>query len=360
VYNTEDVLNELRAVFDSGWTGLGKKTEEFEQSIAQFVMARYCLALNSCTSALHLAIRSLDLMPGSKIITTPLTFVSTNHVMLYEKLIPVFCDIEKNTGNIDIDMAQEEIHRNKISAIVVVHFGGYPCNMDKLNTIPISIIEDCAHAFGSEYGGIRIGSFGNICCWSFQAVKNLSIGDGGAITTDDKSDYERLKCMRWMGINKSTIDRSAGGYSWEYAIDELGYKYHMNDITATIGLSGLKTIEQQNMRRRAIAHYYMTHLKAELPVYDRQRVSSYHFLPVFVKNRDDMVIKLKERGISCGMHYKLNCDYPMYKDFKRINNCVNARYFSDHEVTLPINAYISDSDVEKIVAEFNDIIDRNY
>jgi perosamine synthetase len=279
-------------------------------------------------------------------------------VLLYEGLTPVFCDVEKTTGAMDAMQAVAYCTKNEVAAVMCVHFGGYPCDLDILNSIrdrfKVPIIEDCAHAFGSKYQGMSIGGNDNTHCFSFHAVKNLSLGDGGAVTTNDERLRNDLIKQRWLGIDKSTFDRSgANTYSWKYQVDTTGYKYHMNDISAVIGLCGLKNIQEQNQRRKQIADFYRTHIKADMPEYNYDRESSYHFFPVFVNDRDNKALWMMSNGISCGVHYSLNCDYTVYKDFERINDCKNARWFAEHEITLPIGAHLSDAEVETIVEVFN-------
>jgi perosamine synthetase len=354
-YDVEATLTELRKVFKSGWTGMGPLTEKFEKMFSQYIGGSYCVATNSCTAALHLAIKNLRLPFGAKVLTTPITFISTNHALLYNGLTPVFCDVEKDTGNMDLSLACERIKRGDISAVIVVHLAGYPCDMGALLDIEIPIIEDCAHALGSKYRGMIIGSFGGACCWSFHAVKNLSIGDGGAITTELSEDREYYKRARWLGIDKSTFERSFNTYAWEYLVDDLGYKYHMNDITAAIGIVNLPLVEKQNERRKEIADYYRNNIKnVRFPVYAKDRESSYHFFPVFIKDRDKIIKRLSDAGVSFGLHYKPNYEYPMYKNFERINDCNNAKKYAAEELTLPIGPSISDLDIERVVEVFNE------
>ena len=173
--DTDRVLKKLKSIIDSGWVGLGPKTKEFEDKLSQYIGVKHFVALNSATSGLHLAIKCLDLPKKSKILTTSNTFISTNHAILYEDHIPVFCDIEKLTGNIDAELIDKAlVNDNEIKAIIVVHIGGYSCDMDKINKIGkkhnVSIIEDCAHAFGGEYNNKKIGNTDNVCVWSFQAI----------------------------------------------------------------------------------------------------------------------------------------------------------------------------------------------
>ena len=257
----KESIEGVSEVLRSGWIGLGPKTHEFEKRFAEYVGAKYCVALNSCTSALHLAIKLLDLPPNSEVITTPMTFVSTNAAILYERLVPKFVDIEYGTLNIDASKIERSITKNT-GAIMCVHYSGQPCDMDEIydiaNGYGLSVIEDSAHACGASYKGRKIGTSG-VCCWSFHAVKNLPVGDGGAITLSNDEDYNRLMRLRWLGINKDTWSRSGDQnvYTWLYEVDELGYKYHMNDITAAIGIGQLKYIDEHNSIRKSIVERYL-------------------------------------------------------------------------------------------------------
>ena len=283
-----------------------------------------------------------------------MTFVSTNHVLLYEGLEPIFCDIEKTTGNLCIPCIEEAIKQYDIKAIICVHFAGYSNDMNKINSFNIPVIEDCAHAFGAYYNNNKVGKTDNICCWSFHAVKNLPMGDGGAITTNDENLYKWLKKMRWLGIDKSTHDRSQNDYKWEYNVDEIGYKYHMNDITACFGLNQLKTIDFDNDYREFIAQYYMENIKAIKPRYEINRRSSYHFYPLFFENRKEIYDLLIKNEIYPGMHYKPNYYYSMYKDCIRINNCKNTEWYYQRELTLPIHLGLTKEDLKKIIGVVNE------
>ena len=178
----------LKKVLQSGWTGLGPETEAFENEFAEYIGVRYAVAVNSCTAALHLALKVAG-VEGGEVITTPMTFVATNHAILYNSSIPVFCDIEPDTLNID-PARIEALITKKTRAIMAVHYGGHACDMDALRKIAkkyrLRVIEDCAHACGGEYKQVKLGATGDIGCFSFQAVKNLSTGDGGMITTNSK------------------------------------------------------------------------------------------------------------------------------------------------------------------------------
>jgi perosamine synthetase len=362
--HNEEILKELSTILSSGWIGLGPRTKQFEEQISKFLNCRNFVATNSCTSSLHLAIRCLNLPDKSKILTSPITFVSTNEAILYEGHIPVFYDIEFDTGCVSIESLQRLLKQHHdVKAIMVVHFAGYPCDMDKINQLAleygIDVIEDCAHAFGSEYKGKKIGDTDNLCVWSFQAVKNLPIGDGGGISTKDDKLASRLRRLIWLGIDKSTVERSSldssrQSYNWDYDVTELGYKYHMNDIAATIGLVQLKHLESDNKRRLEIATRYKNEIAINCikPNYDTDRMSSYHFYPILFSNRNEIYKKLTLVDIYPGMHYKRNDKYSIFMNYDK-DDLVNADKFESQELTLPLHLHLTDIDVQKIIDTVN-------
>lgn len=365
---TAEVIAELAPIFDSGWIGLGPRTKEFENKIASFLNTDHFIATNGCTGALHMAIRSLDLPRGSKILTTPITFVSSNHAILYEGHLPVFCDVEPITGVISVESIEKTLAAHPdAKAIMVVHLGGYPCDMDAINDIAakhgIEVIEDCAHAFGAKYNGRMIGDSNNLCAFSFQAVKNLPVGDGGGIATKDPIKAARFRRMVWLGADKTTIERSKldstkQSYNWDYEIVEVGYKYHFNDILATIGLNQLKYIIADNQRRRDIALYYRSAISADKcmkPSYNQGRESSYHFLPIAFYERDEIYKKLTDNQIYPGMHYKRNDNYEVFLPFKDliVEELKGVDWYERHELTLPIHLHLTDEDLKRIVDIIN-------
>jgi dTDP-4-amino-4,6-dideoxygalactose transaminase len=359
---THEILKELEPVLNSGWVGLGPKVKEFEEALTKKLNVEYFSALNSCTSALHIAIKLLNLKPGSKILTTPITFVSTNHAILYEGMEPVFCDVEALTGNMDADLAEEAIKKYDISAILLVHNGGYPADLNKFNALRdkynIPIIEDCAHAFGAQYYGKKIGDSDNICVWSFQAVKNLCTGDGGGLSTNNEEYFKRANILRWLGIDRDTISRSSGGYNWKYDVAEVGFKYHMCDIMATIGLVQLRHIDEDNMYRRHIAKRYYkeikNYIKPDYKILSEARESSFWFAPIFVENQEKIYNKLVENEIYPSVHFMRNDNYKMYKDCIKINDCKNADWYQNHVLSLPLHLYLTENEISKIIEIVND------
>ena len=358
VMETDEILEALRPVLQSGWTGLGAKVGLFEIAMAKFLGVQDFVATNSCTAALQLAVRSLDLLPGSKVATTPISFVATNMVLLYEGLIPVFVDVDPKTGNMDpFSLADALEEHSDIKAAMVVHLGGYPADMAKIrfHARKLPIIEDAAHALGATYSHTanRVGNSENMACFSFHSVKNLPIGDGGGVATNDLDLAARLRRMRWFGITKSTAERSVGKYDWEYDVKELGFKAHMNDVAATIGLVMLDKLAVHNTLRRRVALRYREYIYGgEHPNYAGD-FSSYHFYPMFFRNRDMVMAALREAGIQFGHHYKRNDEYPVFSHALKTGAMIGTTEYTTTELTLPIHPGLSESDVAQIIEVVN-------
>lgn len=354
---TDQELNAVKDTLFSGWIGLGPKTQEFEEKFAEYVGAKYAVGLNSCTAALHLALRALDLKPKDEVITTSLTFVSTNHAVLYNGARPVFADIKKDTLNMDVEDIKKKITpRTKV--ILPVHYGGHPVELDEImdiaRTKKIYLIDDAAHACGAEYKGKKIGSFGDITCFSFHAVKNLSVGEGGMITTNNQDFAERIRRLRWMGINKSTWDRAKNKkvYGWEYEVDELGFKEHLDDIHSAIGLVQLKRLKSLNERRREIVEIYNKAFRGadwiETPVEKSYVRSSFHLYVIKVpaRLRDKIIDHLAAKGISAGVHYFPNHLYSIYKPYRKRLPVTESIYKCI--ITLPLYPELTDSQVNQV------------
>jgi perosamine synthetase len=294
-------------VLRSGWIGLGPVTEQFEQAFARKVGAKYAVAVNSATAALHIAIKLLDVRPGDEVLVPTITFVSTAMVADYEHAVPVFCDV--SADHLAIDYADAATRRTlRTRAIIPVLYSGRPIAPPPFD---LPAIYDCAHAAGA-----RFDVTGKICCWSFHAVKNLATGDGGMITLDDEALYQRAMRLRWLGIDKSTWNRSGveRKYWWEYSIDQVGYKYHMNDIASALGLVQLEKLDEMQARRHRLVKQYLEELKEipglQLPAYDPD--SSWHMFAIRTPHRNELSLHLQAKGISTGVHYKPIHTYPLY------------------------------------------------
>jgi perosamine synthetase len=346
----------VRRVLSSGWVGLGPKTAEFEKRFARYIGTRYAVAVNSCTAALHLALRMLE-VAGKEVITTPMTFVSTNLAILYNGAIPVFTDIQEGTLNIDPAQVKKNITR-RTKAIILVHYGGHPCDIGEIMAIArrhgLAVVEDAAHACGAQYRGRMIGSFGALACFSFHAVKNLATGDGGMITTDDKKFYHQLLRARWCGIDKSTWQRDKSKrYSWFYDIKDLGYKYHMNDITAAIGLVQLKKLEELNEARRTLASCYDHCLAGVkeiiLPEVKEGIRHARHNYVIRTPSRNKLNQHLAQKGISSGVHYYPNNLYRLFKRYP--SHTPIARRVWQQLLTLPLYPDLKVNQVNMISGE---------
>lgn len=333
----EAVTRELKPVVESGWLGMGPKVEEFERQMAARVNAEHFIALNSCTAALHLALRVLNLPKGARVLTTPITFISTNAALLWEGLTPVFGAVSADTGL----LADEDRAHNTV-ATLLVHLAGARAQRRSNHTV---VIEDCAHALGAPW--LSKGQDCLMRCWSFHAVKNLPVGDGGGISTNDAALAERLQRLRWMGISKSTHARNAGGYTTEYEIPEIGFKYHMNDISAAIGLAALPKLDEHNARRLQIAQAYREAFPDAAPPYLPEK-SACHFYPLFFADRAKVEARLQAAGIGFSRHYRPNFLYPDFRGFEAHGAAAAMKYF-DQVLVLPIFPSMTNRQVEAVI-----------
>jgi len=350
----EEEIQAVAEVLRSGWIGLGPKTADFERAFAAFLEAPYAVGLSSATAALDLAVRLLHINHGDEVIVPAMTFVSTAHAVAYNLATPIFADVDPDTLLIDIeDVARKITPRTR--AIIPVHYGGRPVDMDRLRQVAgkIPLIEDAAHACGAEYKGRKAGTFGDLACFSFHAVKNLATGDGGALVTCDQALMERAKRLRWLGIDRGTWDRTGAdrSYWWQYFVDEIGLKCHMNDIAAAIGLVQLRRLPATNARRRQIAEMYTAGL-SDLPWLQTPRmdtpdsISSWHIYCIQVEGRDDLNVYLQEKGIGTGVHYK---PIHLYACYGNRPHLPQAEAAFERILSLPMHPGLSDEEVEYVI-----------
>lgn len=356
---TEEEIQSVVDVMRSGWLGLGPKTEEFEKGFALKMYAKHCVALNSGTAALHLALASLNLQPDEEVIVTPITFVSTVHAIVYCGAKPVFADVLPDTMNIDPKDVISKV-TPKTRAIIGVDMAGHPCDLDELMRIAEShglvFIEDAAHANGAYYKEKTIGCIAPLTCFSFHAVKNLTCGEGGAITCESGWLDKWFREMRWLGISKDTWGRTEGDatYKWKYWVNEIGYKYHMSDIAAAIGIVQLKRLDEMNRNRRRIVERYTEAFGGlnwlELPVERPFVKSSWHLYQVKLpgeEQRDRFVAHLLTNGIAPGVHYMPIHLHPCYRQIK--STCPTASEVWKRIVTLPIYSDLTEEDLARVI-----------
>ncbi|MCB1686968.1 MAG: DegT/DnrJ/EryC1/StrS family aminotransferase [Halioglobus sp.] len=358
-YMSEGVEEAIIKVLRSGWPGPGPLAEQFETAFAEYCGGKYPVAVNSCTAALHLAVRLLNLKPGREVITTPITFVATNQVILYEQLVPVFADIEADTGNVCVESMESKI-TERTGALMVMHYGGYPCDLDAIYALAerhgLQLIEDCAHAAGSTYKGRRIGSHNSLQAFSFQSTKNLSAVDGGLLFTRSEEEADRARRLRWMGIDSSTHARTTQpGRANRYDISELGYRYAMSDLNAAIALAQLPHLDEGNASRAAIANRYkaafagLESIRTLATTDDRS--SSHHLFAILSTRRDELAASLRARQIITGTHYQRNDRYGIFKSA----DVPAAERFANQVLTLPIHPRLKDRDIERVIAAITEL-----
>ena len=326
-YDKNDIklVNE---VLKSKWIGTGKKTLEFENNFSKYKNIKYSLALNSCTAALHLSLLSVNIKKGDEVITTPLTFCSTINTILHVGGIPVLADINENTLNIDPEQILKKITK-KTKAIIVVHFAGLSCDMDKILKISkkysIKIIEDCAHAIETRYRNKQAGTFGETGCFSFYSTKNITTAEGGMLITKKKAIAERVKNLRLHGLSRDAWRRySMRGKYKSYDIFETGFKYNLTNINAALGINQLKKVEIFWKKRKKIWDFYNNSL-IDLPIKLPPKISknykhAYHLYTIVIDNkktkktRDEITAFLQKKQIGIGIHYNAIQSFKFYKD----------------------------------------------
>lgn len=343
------VLETLRLTHISA----GKKANLFEQMISEKYGFENTISINSGTATMALSLMAAGVGPGDEVILPAQTFIATGHVILQCGATPIFADINKFDGNISVDSIRDKI-TEKTKAIIPVHWAGYPCDMDPISELAkkneIYVIEDAAHAFAAKYKGRWIGSISDFTSFSLQAIKHLTTGDGGLVICKSSEMAELIKRLRWFDIDREKSTLSILGER-EYDAINVGFKYHMNDIAASLGIGNLGSIDSKIARIKSVAKIYETELNnvsgLQLMKYEEDRESSYWLFPLIVENRIDFINKLKENGVpSSVVHLGIDKNTVFGgKDY----SLINQRYFDDNQIHIPIHADLSDEDVRLIV-----------
>lgn len=363
----EDTLEALREVFASGWVGLGPRTARFEQAVAAHQRRRYGVATNSASAALQLAIQVLDLPPGSRVLVPTITFVSTPHAVVHNGLEVDFVDVRPDDLCMDVDDFEARIVPDT-RAVMPVHMGGQPCRMDRICDIArahgLAVIEDAANAQGGQWKGRPLGSWGDIGVLSFEAKKNMTTGDGGMLVFDEARWDEALRRLRWLGIDRDTWKRFAGGAeqaSWAYEVDVLGHKFNMNDIAAAIGLCQLPRLDAANARKRERIRRYLALLDGvgdlQLPPCDLDHGGYWLFI-VQTAHRDALIAHLARWGVTCGVHFMPCHLHPLYRRLRPDTRLPVAERVWPRIVTLPLYPSMSDAEQDQVVAALKDFFAR--
>jgi dTDP-4-amino-4,6-dideoxygalactose transaminase len=363
LYRTDEVLAEIRECLDCGWTGAGYKTVAFENAWKAYTGLPHAHFLNSATAGLHLAVALLKdkygWQDGDEIITTPLTFVSTNHVILQGGLCPVFADVDE-TLCLDPEAVNSRITR-KTRAVMFVGLGGNTGQLTEIAKLchkrGLLLILDAAHMAGTRLNGAHVGQEADVTVFSFQAVKNLATADSGMVCFQDSDLDAKARQWAWLGINKDTYTRSSegGNYKWEYDVEAVGFKYNGNSIMAAMALVGLKYLDEDNAMRRQIADIYdaaLSEFVQRVPM-AKDCTPSRHLYQIVVEQRNAVLMALYERGIYPGVHYRDNTEYRMYT-----GNCPRARWYSERLISLPLHLHLTSSDVSEVAATVLEAVER--
>lgn len=355
-FSIDECLVEIKECLEKGWTGLGFKTNQFEQKWSEYTALPYSHFVCSATAGLHLAVNILKEADGwndgDEIITSPLTFVSSNHAILYENLKPVFADVDEYLCLDPDDVARKITDRTK--AVMFIGIGGNTGQLDRVADLcrkrGLRLILDAAHMAGTRLNGKTPSA--DVVVYSFQAVKNLPTADSGMVCFAEKELDEVCRKKSWMGINKDTFSRTTdkGAYRWMYDVEYVGFKYNGNSIMAAIGLVQLRYLDRDNAYRRQIAAWYDEGLRGSqigiVPTAPGCE-SSRHLFQIHVGNRNELMLALNESDIYPGVHYRDNREYRMFREDE--DSCPNSTRMSERIISLPLHPRLTRADVEMIV-----------
>ncbi|MCE1166122.1 MAG: DegT/DnrJ/EryC1/StrS aminotransferase family protein [Bacteroidetes bacterium] len=363
-YLGDEELNEIRDSFSKSWIGLGQKVSAFEKAFEKYIGCRKSVAVNSATAALHLALSVYRFKAGSKVLVPDITFASTAFAPVYNSLEPVFVDVYSHDVTMSVEDMEKKYSKDCV-AVMPVHYGGQPAHMDRISEFAknknLKVIEDCAHTIGATYKDRKLGLWGDIGCYSFEEKKAMTTGDGGMICSDDDALINELSSKRWLGIDKESWkianpDEENEYRHWYYDIDDLGFKYNMNDLSASIGLVQLKKLDSMNRKRSAIIRMYLDGLrglKKIRPILPFEpEIFSYWLFGVRCAKRDDLIKFLKDSGIATGVHYvPLN----MVNYFRKWNSaCPIAERIWKEFVTLPLHVQLKDEEVYFVLKKLSE------
>lgn len=360
---TDVEIKEVVDTLESGWLAKGPKTIEFEEKFAEYVGAKYAVAMNSCTAALHIALIAAGVGPGDEVITTSMTFAASVNTILHVGAIPVFVDIDAKTGLIDVSKIEEKITK-KTKAIVPVHYAGQACDLDTIYKIAgkhnLFVSEDAAHAIYTEYKGKRIGyKPQGAVSYSFYATKNLATGEGGMLVTDSKEIADRARVLITHGMSRNAWNRYGKGGSWMYDIEEPGYKYNMFDLQAALGLTQLARLEEMQTKREQLVAVYKEGL-ANIPGIEIPKVNDYttknawHLFIIkinekFPLSREELIDSLAEKNIGTSVHFIPVHTMTAYKDYRNQSSLKETESWFEQILSLPLYSTLQLTDVERII-----------
>jgi dTDP-4-amino-4,6-dideoxygalactose transaminase len=349
-------ISSVEAVLKSRWLTMGRVTQEFESAFAAYSDAKHALAVTNATAALHMACMAIGLKPGDEVIVPSLTFVASANSIRYTGATPVFADITSETDlNISPDAIEASITA-RTQAIMLVHYGGYACDMPRIQELArkynLKIIEDAAHAAGSWLEDRHLGTWGDVGCFSFFSNKNMTTGEGGMVVTNDDTLFEKLRLLRSHGMTTLTWDRHKG-HAWSYDVVELGYNYRIDEIRAALGLVQLNKLERNNDRRRHLTQIYRDALhelapSVTTPFLQHRGISAAHIMPVLLPagmQRVHFMENMKLQGIQTSIHYPPVHSFTAYEGKSLTSVLPRTEDVAAREVTLPLYPGMTEDNV---------------
>jgi dTDP-4-amino-4,6-dideoxygalactose transaminase len=369
--------DEIQAVVDtlrSGWLTTGLKAKEFEEAFAGYVGCRHAVAVNSGTAALHLALDAVGVKEGDEVLIPTMTFAATAEVVLYFKATPVLVDCQPNTLNLDTDQLEKAL-TSRTKAIIPVHIGGQPCDMDRVLEIALShhlyVVEDAAHALPARYRGQMVGAIGDITCFSFYATKTITTGEGGMATTENPEWAERMRIMSLHGISRDAWKRYTAEGSWYYEILYPGYKYNLTDVAAALGIHQLRKADRFWELRRRCAKLYDEGFRdvpeITVPCVQPDVQHAWHLYIIQLNleqlsiSRNAFIELLKQEHIGTSVHFIPLHLHPYYRDTfgYRLEDFPNASSVFERIVSLPIFPKMTDADLERVIETVTKLVRRH-
>jgi len=360
----ERELAGVRAVLESRWLGMGPVAAEFERRVAEVAGVRHAVALTNCSAALHLAVDVLDLQPGDEVVLPPLTHVACGHAVVAAGATPVFCDVDRATGAIDPNDL-EGVITERTRAVMPVHYAGFIHHMDEVLTLAqehgLAVVADGAHAFGSSSGGRPLGALADLTCLSFDPLKTVTCGEGGAIATDDDALAARLRVLRNLGVPADSWSRRASDRPWFYEAVWPGMRYHLCDVNAAIGLAQLERMDELVARKQTLSRRYreaLADVEGFTPLLgDLDMTSPFLFAGrVSGGRRDELVVRLAERGIQAWVHFVPLHLQPAFRTYSRPLPATEHLY--EEIVSLPLYVDLTDAEQELVIASVRDVLRR--
>ncbi|EQB63623.1 MAG: hypothetical protein RBG1_1C00001G1202 [candidate division Zixibacteria bacterium RBG-1] len=366
---TQKEIQAVTKVLKSRWLTMGEVTQNFEKAFAKFLGVKHALAVASGTAALHLALKALELKPGDEVLLPSLTFVASANAIVYNQAKPVFVDISSlDNLNISVEDLQRKI-TDKTRTILVVHYAGYPADMVRINQIAqkynLAVIEDSAHAIGAEINKKKMGTWGDMGCFSFFSNKNLVTGEGGMLVTNSDELAQKLKLLRSHGMTTLTWERHKG-QAHCYDVVELGFNYRMTEIESALGIEQLKKLKKNNTKRERLTKFYIKQLKGvsqiKIPFLNYPHQSSFHIFPILLGkgiDRNRFLEEMKKRKIQTSVHYQPVHKFTYYQNnFPEVReiSLPNTEYVGKQEVTLPLHPLMTERDVIYVCNSIRKII----